>query len=315
MSGAVFYKSRSAACVIVEGGDAFQFLQSQFSNDLGAAGPGSVTYGLWLDRRGKVTADSFVFRQESDRFLIHSYFCSASSIIEKLDQNIIADDVMQTDQTGLFAAFSCWGLDDTEPLAFIRLDEPKPGAFNEREGIIWWESRRSRSKAFDFLAPEESAPELEGKIDAYLAQTGGHWASENELHAERIMSGIPWIPVEIGPNELPQEGGLELDAVSFTKGCYLGQEVMARIYSRGAVKRGLYRVAADDWNDELRTPCELFQGSSDVGELRSMIPSKGEFFGHALLRNRAVESKVSLSLGPEGDPVVRIVGRRLGPTE
>lgn len=309
MSGTVFYKSYPSTCVIVEGGDSFQFLQSQFSNNLKAAGPGLVTYGLWLDRRGKVAADSFVFCQESNRFFIHSYFCSPSSIIEKLEQNIIADDVTLSDESGLFTCFSCWGLEDTEWLATLGLNEPNSGAFNEREGSILWGSRRSRSKSFDFLVPENSVSEVEGKVDEYLAQTGGHWASENELHAERIVSGIPWVPIEIGPKEFPQEGGLESDSVSFTKGCYLGQEVMARIYSRGAVKRGLYRVFSEDWSDKLDMPCELFLKGSDVGELRSMIPSEGGFLGHALLRDSAVDSKVSLSLIPGGDAAVNIVGR------
>ena len=56
-------------------------------------------------------------------------------------------------------------------------------------------------------------------------------------------------------------------------------------------------------------PCELFLKGSDVGELRSMIPSEGGFLGHALLRDSAVDSKVSLSLIPGGDAAVNIVGR------
>ncbi|AWT60025.1 MAG: tRNA-modifying protein YgfZ [Candidatus Moanabacter tarae] len=309
MSGTVFYKNHPSTCIVVEGGDSFQFLQSQFSNNLKGTGPGLVTYGLWLDRRGKVAADSFVFCQDSNRFIIHSYFCSPSSIIEKLEENIIADDVTLTDQSGLFTSFSCWGLEDTEWLAALGLNEPNPEAFNEREGSIIWVSRRSRSKSLDFLVPEESISELEGKVDEYLAQTGGHWASENELHTERIVSGIPWIPIEIGPNEFPQEGSLESDSVSFTKGCYLGQEVMARIFSRGAVKRGLYRVFSENWRDKLDMPCRLFLGGIDVGELRSMIPSEGGYLGHALLRISAVDSKVSLSLGPGDNSVVKVVDR------
>ncbi len=314
MNSAAFYKTSPAVSVFAKGGDAFQFLQSQFSNDLPAANPGSVTYGLWLDRRGKVAADSFVLQEDPDQFLIHSYFCPASEIIRKLDENIIADDVELIDQSSGFTAFSCWGLNNLEPLAFAGLDEPETGSFKEQGGLFWWEGRRSRSRAFDFLAQGETAGDLEGKIERFIVASGGRWVSEAEMHVERIVSGIPWIPVEIGPNDLPQEGGLEEDAVSFSKGCYLGQEVMARIFSRGNVKRGLYRVAVDAWDDELDIPCELYQEEAPVGQLRSIVQAGGETFGHALLRYGAVENQASFSLRPAGESVVRILGPRLGPT-
>ena len=107
--------------------------------------------------------------------------------------------------------------------------------------------------------------------------------SADEMARRRIEAGIPAVPADLGPGDLPNEGGLEADAISYTKGCYLGQEVMARLKAMGTVRRRLVRVA---WAGEeiLTLPAALFLGARQVGELRSAAPeAKGGAIGLAMV--------------------------------
>ena len=117
---------RPAAVLRVGGEDAFTFLQGQFTNDLRELHTKDAVYGLWLNHKGRVIADSFVRQRGHDEFLIMSYFCPAELIRERLEAFIIADDVTIENVTSewrgitlLGAAFSEIGTDwDGEAVRF-----------------------------------------------------------------------------------------------------------------------------------------------------------------------------------------------------
>src|SRR3954464_3910292 len=99
----IFSKLRLAefapgAVIRVTGDDAFTFLQGQFTNELRQP-VGSVTYGLWLDQKGKVLADSHVLRVSENEFLLVSVFSAARLIQQRLESYIVADDVILADET------------------------------------------------------------------------------------------------------------------------------------------------------------------------------------------------------------------------
>ncbi len=273
----------------VTGEDAPTFLQSQFSNDLrrGASGH-PVTYGLWLDRKGKVRADSFILRLGEEDFLIVSYYCGAALLRGIVEENIIADDVEVEDLTPNASLLSCWG-----PGALNALERGgrAAGSFFRLEGDYLFAGRRSAQPCAELLS-------IDDEINPKLFLTVGDWqpATADEAEAERIRSGIPRIPVDIGPGDLPQEGTLEKSAVAFNKGCYLGQEVMARLHAMGRVNRGLYRVTFDGAPPE-SLPAEILAGEKSAGELRSAFTGDGQTVGLALLKHRAVEEGSALTLG------------------
>src|ERR1700752_2733920 len=89
---------RPGAVMRVTGEDAFSFLQGQFTNEL-RQGTGSVTYGLWLDQKGKVLADSHVLRLSENEFLLVSMNSPADLIRRRLEDYIVADDVALADET------------------------------------------------------------------------------------------------------------------------------------------------------------------------------------------------------------------------
>ncbi|MEM9227521.1 MAG: hypothetical protein AAGA45_06105 [Verrucomicrobiota bacterium] len=257
---------KPAALIRVTGEDAPDYLQSQFSNDLSKSIPGSVTYGLWLDRKGKVQADSFVFHLGEEEYLLMSYFCTASALIAKLDENIIADEVEMEDAT----AGSCIAVYENEAVAL--------------SGGFVFSDRLGNTNRVAILYPQPESHLLEQAL------------APDALAYGRIAAGIPAVPQDIGPSDLPQEGGLDKDAVSFNKGCYLGQEVMARLDAMGRTTRVLHRVSLSAL-PAARLPIAIATADGkSAGELRSVAEREGHIIGLAMLKNRAVESGAELKL-------------------
>jgi folate-binding protein YgfZ len=120
----------------------------------------------------------------------------------------------------------------------------------------------------------------------------------------RIADGIPAVPADIGPGELPNEGGLEAVAISYGKGCYLGQEVMARLKTMGQVRRRLLRVQGFGAIPPL--PAAIHQGDRRVGELRTAVATVEGFIGLALLSLLHLRAEVGLSFSPGGDVALRV---------
>ena len=130
---------RPAGWLRISGPDAFDFLQGQLTNDLRELERQPAVYGLWLNLKGKVLADSFVLRAtEPDVFWVGSYFSPAAVIQERLEGFIIADDVVVEDATAGWAGVSIMGptagkLQDEPPLVGVIF----PGRRGMGDGIEW----------------------------------------------------------------------------------------------------------------------------------------------------------------------------------
>src|SRR5690606_5418111 len=104
-----------------------------------------------------------------------------------------------------------------------------------------------------------------------------------ELERVRIQAGVPAVPRDLGIGDLPAEGGLDEEAISFTKGCYLGQEVMARLRSMGRVRRRLMRVSSPQGACPA-VPADVYHGDRRIGEVRSAVAlPAGGWVGLAML--------------------------------
>jgi folate-binding protein YgfZ len=283
--GIVILEYRPACVLRATGADAGVFLQGQFTNDLSTLEPGGSTYGLWLDRKGKVLADSRVIRDGASAYWIASVSSPAAVVAGHLGAHVIADEVEIENQTDAWKGLALIGRGAGDWLA----NEAGPG--------IVFPGRRSNAENFEWLLPagaRADALPAAARIDAVTAER------------MRIRSGIASVPADIGPADLPNEGGLDSSAISYTKGCYLGQEVMARLRSMGRIRRRLVRVRGE--GDPPRLPALLWQAGSRVGEIRSAAADASGFDALALVRAEAAVAGSSLALGPapEGAPAVRV---------
>ena len=224
------------AVVRVTGEDAAAFLQGQCSADLRGV---ALADALWLNRKGRVLAHTVIAKEADGSHLLLCPHLAAAELIAIVTANVIADDVVATDESTLWQKWIAWG---AEPA---------------NADVKAFASKRFGVDAWDVLTPVAAA-------------APGELASLAELDALRVAAGVPAVPADCGANEFPQECGLEA-WVSYTKGCYLGQEVMARIQSMGSLRRILRRVTGPvSIGQELRTP----EGKI-VGTVRSAAGAVG----------------------------------------
>ena len=278
-----FYRWSPAACLRVSGADSLTFLQGQFTNDLQQGKNNGATYGLWLNQKGKVLADSFVRKTSPQEAWIVSYFSPAAVIRERLEAYIIADDVVIEDVTAATRGLTVFGANAAAELGLAAPAWNFPG-------------RRTRDLQTEIIFPAEMEAALTAKLADKMELTS------TQMETLRITAGIPAVPADLGPADLPNEGGLETDAISYTKGCYLGQEVMARLKNLGQVRRRLLRVRGPGEPPERLTP--VFQGARKAGELRSTVREGTGWIGLALVSLVQLQREAGLSLTADGATVV-----------
>jgi folate-binding protein YgfZ len=214
------YAPAHTAVVRVTGEDAAAFLQGQCSADLRGV---TLADALWLNRKGRVLAHTIISKETDGSFLLLCPHLTADEVIAVVTANVIADDVVATDETSVWGRWIAWGA--APAVADAKL----------------FPTRRFGVAAWDVLTP--TAGVMSGEVSSLA-----------ELDGIRICAGIPAVPADCGAGEFPQECGLDA-WVSYTKGCYLGQEVMARIQSMGSLRRILRQVAGPVVvGQELKTP-------------------------------------------------------------
>jgi hypothetical protein len=289
-----YYCFRPAAVLKVTGEDAFPFLQGQFTQDLrAAAGEARVAYGLWLNQKGKVLADSFVLHHAGGWRVI-GLFSLAAVIRERLEPYVIADDVVIEDETERWAGISVVGGQAAE---FFRGKVsgglPADGSFGADEDGFLFPGRRTSEPNAEWLYPIGTDRRLEA-----LRAIGAVELDFAAMERLRIDAAIPAVPRDIGPADLPNEGGLERDGISYTKGCYLGQEVMARLKTMGQVRRRLRRVAGPV-PPPADMPAALFLEGKKVGELRSAVQTEEGFVGLAMIALPGVTERRFLSFSSD----------------
>jgi len=281
----VFYEYTPSAHLLVTDEDAADFLQSQFSNDLRPFTKGQCRYGLWLNVKGRVIGDSVLLCEGRERFRLLSEGSRGDVIKAHLEKHIIADDV-EIESLDPVRVFEF----QAEAVSVADLSIPDPGTWQACEGGRFFAYREG---IVQFVA---DSPESGDAFRRRLLSAGLQAQDGIGRALSRIQAGIPSIPEEIGAEDLPGEGEL-LEAISFTKGCYLGQEVVARMHNIGQAQRRLF-VVGGPGKFPGEVPCPLSNADGKkVGELRSAFPEGDSWAGVALLKTRFIEPGQSLLAG------------------
>jgi folate-binding protein YgfZ len=277
----------SSAVLRVRGPDANSYLQGQFTQDVQAAN--GRAYGLWLDLKGRVHADGYVFKRDGNDFLVVSFSTPAVTLLARLEAYLIADDVELVDETQVWAAILLWG-DDA-----VRENPPA--------SVVSFPSRRAGAGSVQWLVPADKLEE----VRAGLKKRSVIERDQRAAELERLRQGVPAIPADIGPRDLPNEGGLDEVAISYTKGCYLGQEVMARLKNLGQVRRRLHLVRGT--GAPPAAGCALYQGERKAGEMRSSAVDDDGFLAMAMLSLVNLDGHAPLGTAPSGPASIRILRR------
>ena len=281
---------RERGAIDVLGPDGAEYLQGQLTNDVEALGVGEGQYAALLDRKGHMQTDLRVLRVGEDAILLDTEAPAKDAALRHLTMYSIGRDVQVGDATAERAFVSLIGpraaeIAGTPPLPEFANEATKLAsvdvvAVGTREGI-------------DILFP---ATERE-RVIAALTDAGAVEVSPEAVEILRVEAGVPRFGAEMDAGTMPAEASIVDDAVSFTKGCYIGQETVARLHYKGKPNkhlRGLRLSAAAAPGAALRL------GDKEVGTLGGAVvsPAHGPI-GLAIVRREA-EPGAQLTVGEDG---------------
>jgi tRNA-modifying protein YgfZ len=256
---------------LLTGTEVAEFLQGQVTNDVEALEPGRGCYAALLDHKGKVRADMRVLRGE-DWFWLDCEAIGRGALGKTIKMYSLGRDVRSDDITEQRAILSLIG-----PAARETLDMTPPEeeySFVEGEHGI----HVATDLGVDIICPSDQADAVRGAL-------GIEPASEEAAECLRIESGRPRHGIDMGPDTIPQEAGINERAVSFEKGCYVGQETVARLHYKGKPNRFLrgLRLTA-----EAESGMPITLGERQVGTIGSacVSPAHGSI-ALALVRREA----------------------------
>lgn len=219
----------------VSGAERVEFLQRMVTQDLKGLMPGGFARAFWLSRKGRVEGD-LLLAQLPDRLLIDVEVHAARSVADSLGSYLFSEDVTIRYEAGALHRLSLIGPQTAAPLAEAGLPGLDAGTCAagtiDGVGVVALRDDRLGVPCIDLFVKSSDAERVYKRLVVGSRAVG--WLAYNIL---RIEAGVPLFGVDFGTGALPAETGLLHGRVSFKKGCYLGQEVVARMYSLGKPKQ------------------------------------------------------------------------------
>jgi tRNA-modifying protein YgfZ len=290
--------------VAVRGKDRVRFLHSFCTNDIQRLSPGMGCEAFVTNHQGKTVGQIFVFCTE-EALLLDSVADQAAPLIPHLDRFVISDDVTFEDLTGATGDLLVAGPRARALVASLCGGEVPKQTWHHGQATIGGES--VQVVLADFLLPESFFLAMSANsweiVQQRLIDAGAMPCGSEAVAALRLESGTPLFGSDITADNLPQEIGRDAQAISFTKGCYLGQETVARIDAMGHVNRLLAGVHfVDSAATVPQAGMELRSGEKVVGQVTSAAwsPRLGRPLALALVRRMqaAPGTRLESSCGP-----------------
>ncbi|HEV3193365.1 MAG TPA: glycine cleavage T C-terminal barrel domain-containing protein [Polyangiaceae bacterium] len=247
--------------LVVTGHDRLSWLNGLVTCDLTKRRQGEATYGLVVARNGRVLADAVVLVDEA-RVLLAVPTSAVKVLRPHFDHYLVMEDAEIAAEAGRFDVWSLHGPRSGDVARAARA-----------AGAVEGELDRTGLGGGVLLAPREHAEKVHSAFASALEHAGGSVGDKDGWEVLRVERAVAEFGVDFDDKTYPQEAGLEKVAVSFDKGCYLGQEVVCMLEMRGHVKRRLAALVVDAAQAPPRgAPVTDSEGAS-VGEVTSAAMS------------------------------------------
>jgi len=304
---AAFFDLSNRVSIELRGKDRQSFLHNFCTNDIKRLQSGAGCEAFLTNIKGRIVGHILVFADE-DTLWLDSVPGSAEFLVPHLDRYVITEDVQVLDRSADVGAIYVAGPHAAEklrPQLGDDIDDLKPfGSRNDSCNGVEVQVRRfnfTLAPGFQLLAPRD------GLVDLWtgLAAAGFAPAGAAVFEALRIEAGFPYYGIDISEDNIAQEAGRTRQAISFTKGCYLGQEPIARLDAMGHVNRELrgVRFAAGPV-PATQTPVFDQAGAQQVGVITSAARSYAEPapVALAMLRSQAAKPGTQVCLNGTDEP-------------
>jgi len=291
-AGAAWLDLSSRGKIIATGDDRARLLHAMLTNHIQQLQPGEGCYAFFLNAQGRILTDVNVFCRAGD-FLLDVEPETRQLVYEHLDKYIIADDVALEDVTDRTATID---LEGPHALEFAkRLEIPVPEkawSHTMWDGVVVANVTFTGAPGLRFF----SSLEQKSRIIERFQNAGAPEAGPDAARVVRLEHFKPRYGDEILGTTLTQETQ-QMHAVHFSKGCYLGQEVVERVRSRGLVHRLLVGVEIDSTEVPERDT-RLFRGEDHAGKITSAVfsPALGKVVGMAYVRRDLAAPGTALML-------------------
>jgi aminomethyltransferase len=288
--------------IYASGDDRARLLHAMTTNHVQQLTPGTGCYAFFLNAQGHIQSDVNLLCFP-DRFLLDTEPETRERVFRHLDKYIIADDVSLEDVTDLLACVAVEGPHAAAVLAAF--GAPAPAA--EYAHIPWDGATiqcvsATGGPGFRIFMPVETKAEWIARLES----AGAVEATPGEARTVRLEQGKPRYGEDIFDTSLPQETR-QMHAVHFAKGCYIGQEIVERVRSRGHVNRLLVKLEVEG-DIPLARGTKVTAGAADAGEITSSAfsPALGKVVALAYVRAQYAEHAAALQAG--GRTAVAVTG-------
>jgi folate-binding protein YgfZ len=278
-SGVLALPELDRATLVVSGGDRVSWLNGLVTCDLVKRAETQAAYGLFVARNGRIIADALI-AVDAERVFVSVPRMAVDPLRAHLDHYLVMEDAEVAPRTNALSAVSIHGPRSGDVLVAARA-AGGVGGYLDRTGL---------GGAVVFV-PEERAADITATILAVVRDHGGMTGDPAGWEALRLERAVPQFGSDFGDTTYPQEANLEKSAVSFDKGCYLGQEVVCMLEMRGHVKRRLVAVVLDGAQPPSRGAVVSDETGAVAGEVTSAAdsPTLGHPLALAMLKRAYTE--------------------------
>lgn len=271
-----------------------EYLQGQITQDVRMLTHEQGIHACVLTPQGKAVSEIYLFEGHEHELIMLTPASRAVALVQRLRRFSLGYQLRIGVVEGMCLC-SVQGVHAVDALERLALPVPEPrwlACAHHAHKDLHVLTMPAKPQGFWIVAPDE--------ILKPLLENGRHLVDESEMEAMRIIRGLPVFGIEWDESLHPLNANLlELNGVSFEKGCYVGQEVTSRMHWRGGIKKRLYQVELTGAKKPPELPCPV-RTTVDVGEVRSLAADhQGRLFGIALLPIETAESEQALST-PEG---------------
>jgi folate-binding protein YgfZ len=316
-AGVIDLSGRSRLCLT--GADRVRFLNGQVTNNVKDLRVGEGCYAALVTAKGRLQSDLYVYALANELLLDFEPGLSAA-ISQRLEKYVIADDVQVVDAAPHYGLLSAQGPRSAAVVQGLGLPWEVPAGLmavatvnDVTLGELYlMNNSRFGGNGFDLFVPVAALGAVMDKLVAAARESDGQACGWVACEMARIEAGIPRYGVDMDESNLAPEAGLEGRAISYTKGCYIGQEVISRIRTYGQVAKALRGLRLADNLKQLPVKGDkLFHAGKDVGNITSALASPALKANIALgyVRKEVNEVGTGLTLRTGGgDSEAKVVG-------
>lgn len=267
--------------LVLTGADRQRLLNGQVTNNVKELQPGQGCYAALVTAKGRLQSDLNIYCL-AEGFLLDFEPGLSAALAARFEKYIIAEDVQVVDVAPHYGLLSVQGPMTEEVIQRLGLDlKPAGKVFHFSRvveptlGEIYWMNQpRGLAPGGDLFVPTPALAAVADKLFAAAREVGGGPCGWQALEMIRIEAGRPRFGVDMDETHLPPEAGLDERAISYSKGCYIGQEVIARIRTYGQVAKALRGLRLPDDLAELpKRGDKLFYDGKEVGSVTSALAS------------------------------------------